>query len=126
MAALAIAGQDGIDIDGYRDYRGVRVIGAWKWLPEYGFGVVTEVDSAEAYAPLRYPIIASWLPLCILLVAAVGLIYSAVRIVKLQPRSASPGNSGSTRWKKRLAKEESAWSIALGTPCCAGRRPSSS
>ena len=84
MAALAIAGQDGIDIDGYRDYRGVRVIGAWKWLPEYGFGVVTEVDSAEAYAPLRYPIIASWLPLCILLVAAVGLIYSAVRIVKLQ------------------------------------------
>jgi serine/threonine protein kinase len=39
----------GFDIMGYNDYRGVPVIGAWKWLPEYQFGITTEVDVAEAY-----------------------------------------------------------------------------
>ncbi len=40
------------NVKGYNDYRGVPVIGAWKWLPEYEFGVTTEVDVDEAYAPL--------------------------------------------------------------------------
>ncbi len=39
----------GSDIIGYNDYRGVPVIGAWKWLPAYEFGITTEVDVAEAY-----------------------------------------------------------------------------
>ncbi len=84
MAQYAIAGEDGYDVDGYRGYRGVKVIGAWRWLPEYGFGVGTAVDYSEAYAPLRYPIIASWLPLGVLIVAASGLLYSALRIARLQ------------------------------------------
>jgi hypothetical protein len=53
MAASAVAGEAGVDVEGYRDYRGVRVVGAWTWLPEFGFGVATEVDYEEAYAPLR-------------------------------------------------------------------------
>lgn len=44
MAAAATAGQDGCDWQGYRDYRGVEVIGAWRWLPDYGFGVAAEMD----------------------------------------------------------------------------------
>lgn len=39
----------GEDVDGYRDYRGVPVVGAWTWLPQYGFGIATEMDVAEAY-----------------------------------------------------------------------------
>src|SRR5260370_38174123 len=27
-------------------------LGAWRWLPDYEFGVVTEVDRAEAYRAL--------------------------------------------------------------------------
>jgi nucleotide-binding universal stress UspA family protein len=46
MAAAATAGQDGCDWTGYRDYRGVEVIGAWRWLPDYGFGVAAEMDRA--------------------------------------------------------------------------------
>ena len=42
----------GVNVDGYRDYRGVPVVGAWKWLPEDDIGVVTEVDYAEAFRPL--------------------------------------------------------------------------
>ncbi|HET8938684.1 MAG TPA: universal stress protein [Polyangiales bacterium] len=48
MAAAATAGEDGCDWIGYRDYRGVEVIGAWRWLPDYGFGVAAEMDRAPA------------------------------------------------------------------------------
>ncbi|MCA9222199.1 MAG: serine/threonine protein kinase [Planctomycetales bacterium] len=59
MAANAInagiRGDDSIhvNVDGYADYRGVKVVGAWAWLPKYDFGVATEADFAEAYAPLN-------------------------------------------------------------------------
>jgi len=52
MAADAISGSEGVDVDGYRDYRGVRVVGAWKWLPRENIGIATEVDAAEAFRPL--------------------------------------------------------------------------
>jgi hypothetical protein len=52
MAASAVAGERGVDIEGYRDYRGVPVVGAWTWLPDLGFGLTTELDVAEAYAGL--------------------------------------------------------------------------
>ena len=52
MAEAAIAGTSGIDVDGYRNYRGVPVVGAWKWMPEYKMGLATEVDMAQAFRPL--------------------------------------------------------------------------
>jgi eukaryotic-like serine/threonine-protein kinase len=52
MATEAIANRPGINVDGYRDYRGVNVVGAWTWLPEAEIGVATEIDYAEAFRPL--------------------------------------------------------------------------
>jgi len=52
MAADAIAGNSSVDVEGYNDYRGVPVIGAWTWLDKYQIGVTTEVDVAQAYRPL--------------------------------------------------------------------------
>ncbi|MBI5428708.1 MAG: PAS domain S-box protein [Nitrospinae bacterium] len=76
MAASAVKGSAGVDVDGYNDYRGVPVVGAWAWLEEGdtlltrrgrentgenktrnvglapGVGITTEVDVDEAYAPL--------------------------------------------------------------------------
>ncbi|MDX1964516.1 MAG: serine/threonine protein kinase [Pirellulales bacterium] len=51
-AAQAISGEKGINLDGYRNYRGVPSVGAWTWLPKYNLGLITEVNSAEAYRPL--------------------------------------------------------------------------
>ena len=61
-AALAIAARDrtaeidrrGVAATPYRGYRGVDVIGAWEWLPTYGFGVVAEISAEETFATLRY------------------------------------------------------------------------
>ena len=44
MAAQVTAGQSGFDNRGYRDYRGVEVVGIWRWLEAYGFGVAAEMD----------------------------------------------------------------------------------
>ncbi len=47
---MALAGNiDGVDIDGYRDFRGVRVVGGWKWCGVYEFGLACEENYTEAY-----------------------------------------------------------------------------
>lgn len=48
MAASAVSGSDGRDTRGYRDYRGVPVVGVWRWVPKYRFGVAAEMDIADA------------------------------------------------------------------------------
>jgi eukaryotic-like serine/threonine-protein kinase len=52
MASEAIDRRAGVNVDGYRDYRGVRVVGAWKWLPKADIGIATEIDYDEAFRPL--------------------------------------------------------------------------
>ena len=46
-----LAGEDGIAL--YDNYRGIPVIGAYKWLPEYQMCLVTEIDQSEAFAPIE-------------------------------------------------------------------------
>jgi signal transduction histidine kinase len=48
MAAMAISGRAGSNLEGYRDYRGVLVFGVWLWDEELGFGITSEIDAAEA------------------------------------------------------------------------------
>jgi serine/threonine protein kinase len=53
MVERARQGETGTELTAFRDYRGVPVVGAWRWLPQYGFGVGTKVDAREAFASLR-------------------------------------------------------------------------
>ncbi|HEY2381932.1 MAG TPA: sensor histidine kinase [Terriglobia bacterium] len=50
-AQSAIEGRSGMDLQGYRDYRGVPVIGAWLWDNQLGMGLATEMEVAEAFTP---------------------------------------------------------------------------
>ncbi len=47
--AQCVAGKNGSDSVGYTDYSGITVLGVWRWLPEYNWGVVTEIDRREVY-----------------------------------------------------------------------------
>ncbi|MBZ0120622.1 MAG: hypothetical protein K8H88_26755, partial [Sandaracinaceae bacterium] len=49
LPAVAALDRSGSDVRGYLDYRGVRVVGAWRWIDELGAGVVTEMDVVEAF-----------------------------------------------------------------------------
>lgn len=69
MAKSAIAGDNGINLEGYRDYRGVTVVGAWLWDKGYGFGLTTEIDLGEALIPyytMRRALIIVVVLLCLL------------------------------------------------------------
>lgn len=60
MAKSAVIGNSGNNLDGYRDYRGVSVVGAWIWDDILGFGIATEVNSEEAFttfANMRFAVI---------------------------------------------------------------------
>ena len=57
LAAAALdraLGSEGVILEPYANYRGARVIGAWRWLPEAQLAVAVEVDVSEAYAPLEH------------------------------------------------------------------------
>jgi eukaryotic-like serine/threonine-protein kinase len=75
----ALAGHAGADADGYRDYRGVPVVGAWAWLDDFDMGLVTEQDRAEAFRPLHILRIGFWSIFGLLLIGAV-LVYVLMRL----------------------------------------------
>ena len=54
MAKSAVAGRRGINTEGYRDYRGVSVLGAWLWSQQLDFGLTTEIDEKEALQPYYF------------------------------------------------------------------------
>jgi tRNA A-37 threonylcarbamoyl transferase component Bud32 len=75
----ALRGRAGVDANGYRDYRGVPVVGAWMWLDDFDMGLVTEMDRAEAFRPLHILRIGFWF-IFGLLVAGVVLVYVLMRL----------------------------------------------
>jgi serine/threonine-protein kinase len=52
LAASAAGRFAGERLEPYANYLGERVVGAWHWLDEHGFGIAVEVSEDEAFAPL--------------------------------------------------------------------------
>jgi hypothetical protein len=86
MAKEATAGRPGVNVIGYRDYRGITVIGAWTWLPDYNIGVATEMALAEASGVLK-PI---WMTFGALVLVVIGagliIVIKSWRNVRLRRR----------------------------------------
>ncbi|WP_124916966.1 response regulator [Alteromonas flava] len=51
MAQKVIKGESGMKLEGYRDYRGVPVIGVWAYLDFLALGITAEIDVSEAMRP---------------------------------------------------------------------------
>jgi len=51
MAQQATKGKSGLNVQGYRGYRGVPVYGAWLWDDKLGIGLTTEIAAAGALGP---------------------------------------------------------------------------
>ncbi|MDC7124101.1 MAG: transporter substrate-binding domain-containing protein [Spirochaetales bacterium] len=54
MAKSAVSGDDGWSTDAYRNYRGVFVIGVWRWNEKYSYGITTEVGVEEALERYKF------------------------------------------------------------------------
>lgn len=91
MVANALDGDEGVSVEPSRDYRGVPVVGAWRWLPELGFGVVTQIDAAEAFRPLHVLQRVFVILFLLLMLCAAGLfVYSYTNIT----------------WRRRLSEAQ--------------------
>ena len=88
MVAQAVTGRSGVDVEGYRDYRGVMVIGAWKWLPELQLGVATEIDQAEAFRPLTILRRTFYALYAMLIACAVAILVFSFVVARLRRRAA--------------------------------------
>jgi hypothetical protein len=85
-AASVTDGQSGINLEGYRDFRGVRVMGTWRWLEDLQLGLITEIDYREAMAPLK-PLTAAFVGLFgLAAISAAGLVAYARIVERLRRR----------------------------------------
>lgn len=84
MAAEAVQGKDGHDADGYRSYRGVLRVGAWRWLNDLDFGIATEIDAAEAFQPVVILRKAFWVLMALLALFAIGIFAAMLFIARQQ------------------------------------------
>ncbi len=85
LAASAIERKSGHDANGYRDYRGVPSVGAWRWLDKYDMGVGTEMDVAEAFRPAYMLRRAFRVLMSLLALSAIG-IYLAMLFIDQQQK----------------------------------------
>lgn len=82
MAKSVTQGETGVNVSGYNDYRGIKVIGAWVWDKELNIGIATELDIDEAfhsYEILQQKLI---ILICIILIASTLTSYLLVRLRK--------------------------------------------
>ncbi len=82
--AAAVTGESGVNVEGYRDYRGIPVVGAWTWLDKYDFGLTTEVDKNEAFGPLTILKRTFWGLLGLLMLSSVAIFLFTIRVARLQ------------------------------------------
>lgn len=52
-ARMALSGQSGVSLAGYRDFLGRKVIGAWEWLDDQDMGLVVERDFDQVMQPIQ-------------------------------------------------------------------------
>ena len=75
---------EGVLLEPYRNYVGLEVIGAWRWLPEYDMGIAVEVSRDEAYAPIRYLTVAFQVVFAMLVIAVAVALGSTFSVAQLR------------------------------------------
>jgi len=63
-----------VDTNGYRDYRGVKVLGAWIWDDDLKIGIASEIDQSDALEDYRENSRIIIFVLCVIVVLALALI----------------------------------------------------
>ncbi|MDZ4817982.1 MAG: serine/threonine protein kinase [Planctomycetota bacterium] len=84
IAATAVSGTRGVNMEGYRDYRGSPAVGAWTWLPKYQMGIITEISKEEAYRPLTILKWSFYALYALLGISAVAIFVFTLIVAKLQ------------------------------------------
>jgi hypothetical protein len=82
----AVETDGGLVLEPYRDYRGVPSVGASKWIPEFDFGIGTEVNLSEALGPLYVLRRAMWGLIGLLSACGLAILLGTLMMAKQQQR----------------------------------------
>lgn len=103
-ANSALGGNAGADFQGYRDYRGVQVVGVWAWLPRYRFAVITELDYEKAFNVLA-PLNRAFLVILTALgLATLGTIGSILALMRSRQNAGADLKVGPYRLKRLIGE----------------------
>ncbi|WNC68080.1 PAS domain S-box protein [Thalassotalea nanhaiensis] len=113
--------QDGKNSDGYRDYRGQNVMGAWQWNEGLGFGIVSEIDLKEVeggYNELRITIAAVLLTIIILTSLLANIAANIVKRMNNRLIKANSDLEGRVieRTKELSDRESRLWDLYQNSP----------
>jgi PAS domain S-box-containing protein len=111
----------GHNFNGYKDYRGVDVIGVWSWNETLGFGVISELDQAEAmegykgFRNIILGVMGATVPLCLALAVVV---FSISRRSNLQLKHANEKleHRVEQRTKELETRENRLWDLYDNAP----------
>ena len=84
VCAAAVSGTSGVTMETYRGYRGSPKVGAWTWLPDYELGIITEIDTAEAFHPLTILKRSFYLMYALLGIGALAIFIFTIIVARLQ------------------------------------------
>jgi tRNA A-37 threonylcarbamoyl transferase component Bud32 len=106
LVAQAVAGESATQVilKPYRDYRGVKVVGAYRWLAQYGIGLANEIEARTAFAatrPLRLMVFGL---LGLLLLSAVLILVSSVAVQFLRRRVEQVKRLGQYALERKLGE----------------------
>lgn len=103
MAASATLGNHDVSTTPYNDYRGVPVVGAWTWVPEYNLGLASEIAAQEALLPL-YSLRKSFYTLFgfLSLACVLGIIFRSKQVVAEQKQRQKELNTLDEKLKTQI------------------------
>ncbi|MDB4539693.1 serine/threonine protein kinase [Saprospiraceae bacterium] len=103
-AASAVAGHSGQNYEGFNDYRGVEVVGAWEWLDDFGFGVIGQMDRSEAFESLRPLQQAYGLLIALLGLSLLGWIAASMALVRARQAAGIAAQIGPYKIDKKIGE----------------------
>jgi predicted Ser/Thr protein kinase len=74
----------GILLTAYKNYLGYPAYGAWRWLPDYQFGIAYEVSTQEANQPYWFLKAQLYFIAALMLICSTGLIAALISVRRLQ------------------------------------------
>jgi serine/threonine protein kinase len=84
ICADVVSGASGLMMEPYRDYRGSPSVGAYAWLPDYQIGLISEIDTAEAYRPLTILQRTFWALFALLALSSIAIFVFTIIVARLR------------------------------------------
>ena len=104
MTRQALSGHKGFDLEGYRDYRGVEVIGAWTWIDDFQMGIAIEVEKKDAYRILLPLRLAQFGLILLLAGCTIALLFSSYIIQFLKSKVEEVSRLGQYRLIEKIGE----------------------